>query len=164
MLLRQRGGSLVMTSQRRYLYLARDVRKMAVDLYSMQRPDHLPITRGSCHCLEQWYLMKWGCHEIETDTERAVGELTLRNTRLLIGRITTPPSHCLSQASGSSYNDGEYSIKIFWPHEPCRPDPAPTPQAPAQKTKRKGKKNPLLNSMHSICRKKRQIPKNQSSR
>lgn len=87
-----------MTSQRRYLYLARDVRKMAVDLYSMQRPDHLPITRGSCHCLEHWYLMKWGCHEIETDTERAVGELTLRNTRLLIGRITTPPSHCLSQA------------------------------------------------------------------
>lgn len=53
-----------MTFQRRYLYLARDVRKMAVDLYSMQRPDHLPITRGSCHCLEQWYLMKWGCHEI----------------------------------------------------------------------------------------------------
>lgn len=157
-----------MTSQRRYLYLARDVRKMAVDLYSMQRPDHLPITKGSCHCLEQWYLMKWGCHEIETDTERAVGELTLRNTRLLIGRL--PPNNTAqslplsSVASGSSYNDEEYSITIFWPHEPCRPGPALTPQAPAQKNKKKGKKNPLLNSMHSIYRKKKQIPKNQSSR
>lgn len=30
-----------MTFQRRYLYLARDFRKMAVDLYSMQQPpDH----------------------------------------------------------------------------------------------------------------------------
>lgn len=88
-----------MTSQRRYLYLARDVRKMAVDLYSMQRPDHLPITRGSCHCLEQWYLMKWGCHEIETDTERAVGELTLRNTRLLIGRIVNNTTQSLPLSS-----------------------------------------------------------------
>lgn len=164
MLLRQRGGSLVMTSQRRYLYLARDVRKMAVDLYSMQRPDHLPITRGSCHCLEQWYLMKWGCHEIETDPERAVGELTLRNTRLLIGRITTPPSHCLSQASGSSYNDGEYSMKYSGPTNRVDLILLPHHNPRRKKTKRKSKKNPLLNSMHSIYRKKKQIPKNQSSR
>lgn len=57
----------------------------------------------------------------------------------------TTQSLSLCQASGSSYNDGEYSMKIFWPHEPCRPGPALTPQAPAQK-KPKEKAKRILSS------------------
>lgn len=70
-----------------------------------------------------------------------------------------------SVASGSSYNDGEYSMKIFWPHEPCRPGPALTPQAPAQKNQKKKQKesSPQLHAQH-IPKEKSKYQKNQSSR